>query len=102
MGNFFFFCIHFRTPLVKFLATPLVLTILIYIYVVSVDLGGNPSTIFLLVYALIAGVIGECSVILGFAYLRVWNNASLAGAATSAIISWAVTALAFGYFIWFS
>lgn len=74
----------------------------IYIYVVSVDLGGNPSTIFLLVYALIAGVIGECSVILGFAYLRVWNNASLAGAATSAIISWAVTALAFGYFIWFS
>ncbi|KAL9158492.1 hypothetical protein ABFS82_08G072500 [Erythranthe guttata] len=59
-------------------------------------LGGNPSTVFLLVYALIAGIIGLCSVILGFAHLRVWNNTTLASAATSAIISWAVTALAFG------
>ncbi|KAK6150963.1 hypothetical protein DH2020_015895 [Rehmannia glutinosa] len=59
-------------------------------------LGGNPSTIFLLIYALIAGVIGACSVFLGFAHLRVWNNVSLASATTSAVISWAVTALAFG------
>ncbi|KAI3451751.1 hypothetical protein Pfo_008416 [Paulownia fortunei] len=59
-------------------------------------LGGNPSTIFLLIYALIAGVIGACSVFLGFAHLQVWNNVSLASATTSAIISWAVTALAFG------
>ncbi|KAK4393629.1 UNVERIFIED_CONTAM: Membrane protein PM19L [Sesamum calycinum] len=59
-------------------------------------LGGNPSTIFLLVYALIAGVIGACSVCLGLAHLRVWNNVSLATAATSATIAVAVTALAFG------
>ncbi|KAL0378083.1 UNVERIFIED_CONTAM: Membrane protein PM19L [Sesamum radiatum] len=59
-------------------------------------LGGNPSTIFLLIYALIAGVIGACSVFLGFAHLRVWNNVSLATAATSATIAVAVTALAFG------
>ncbi|KAL0449991.1 UNVERIFIED_CONTAM: Membrane protein PM19L [Sesamum latifolium] len=59
-------------------------------------LGGNPSTIFLLIYALIAGVIGACSVFLGFAHLRVWNNVSLATAATSATIAMAVTALAFG------
>ncbi|KAK6125462.1 hypothetical protein DH2020_040795 [Rehmannia glutinosa] len=61
-------------------------------------LGGNPSTIFLLIYALIAGVIGACSVFLGFAHLHVWNNVSLASATTSAVISWGVTALAFGGF----
>ncbi|PIN02000.1 hypothetical protein CDL12_25486 [Handroanthus impetiginosus] len=59
-------------------------------------LGGNPSTIFLIIYALLAGVIGACSVILGFAHLRVWNDVSLASATTTAIISLAVTALAFG------
>ncbi|KAL3630333.1 hypothetical protein CASFOL_023317 [Castilleja foliolosa] len=59
-------------------------------------LGGNPSTIFLLVYALIAGVIGACSVLLGFAHLRAWTSVSLACATTTATISWALTALAFG------
>ncbi|XP_051126976.1 membrane protein PM19L-like [Andrographis paniculata] len=59
-------------------------------------LGGNPSTIFLLVYALIAGVIGASSILLGFLHLHLWNNASLPPASTSAIISWAITALAFG------
>lgn len=61
------------------------------------DLGGNPSTIFLLVYALIAGVMGACSVFLGYAHLRIWNDASLASATTSALFSSALTALAFGY-----
>ncbi|KAK4416511.1 Membrane protein PM19L [Sesamum alatum] len=42
------------------------------------------------------GVTGACSVFLGFAHLRVWNNVSLATAATSATISMALTALAFG------
>ncbi|GFP84417.1 hypothetical protein PHJA_000585500 [Phtheirospermum japonicum] len=60
-------------------------------------LGGNPSTIFLLIYALIAGVIGACSVFLGFAHLRAWNNVSLASATTAATISCALTGLAFGY-----
>ncbi|KAH6784620.1 hypothetical protein C2S52_009579 [Perilla frutescens var. hirtella] len=60
------------------------------------DLGGNPSTVFLLVYALIAGVIGACSVILGYAHLHIWTNVSLATATTSAMYSWALTALAFG------
>ncbi|KAL8472560.1 hypothetical protein ACS0TY_029675 [Phlomoides rotata] len=59
-------------------------------------LGGNPSTIFLLVYALIAGAIGGGAVLSGYIHLRVWSNVSLATATTSAIISWAVTALAFG------
>lgn len=59
-------------------------------------LGGNPSTIFLLIFALIAGVIGACSVFSGFVHHRAWNNASLASAASSAILAWAMTALAFG------
>ncbi|XP_057784248.1 membrane protein PM19L-like [Salvia miltiorrhiza] len=59
-------------------------------------LGGNPSTIFLLVYALIAGVMGACSVILGYAHLRIWSSLTLATATTSAIFSWALNALAFG------
>ncbi|WOG96594.1 hypothetical protein DCAR_0415930 [Daucus carota subsp. sativus] len=60
-------------------------------------LGGNPSTSFMLIFALIAGAIGECSVLIGFTHLRAWRSDSLATAASSAIISWAVTALAFGY-----
>ncbi|KAL1569798.1 hypothetical protein AAHA92_01232 [Salvia divinorum] len=59
-------------------------------------LGGNPSTIFLLVYALIAGVMCSCSLILGFAHLRLWTDLTLAVATTSAIFSSALTALAFG------
>lgn len=61
------------------------------------DLGGNPSTIFLLIFALIAGVIGACSVFSGFLHQRVWNSVSLASAASSAILAWATTVLAFGY-----
>ncbi|KAL8117917.1 membrane protein PM19L-like isoform X1 [Apium graveolens] len=59
-------------------------------------LGGNPSTSFMLIFALIAGAIGECSVLIGFTHLRAWRSDSLATAASSAIISWAITALSFG------
>lgn len=51
----------------------------------------------MLMFALIAGAIGECSVLIGFTHLRAWRSDSLATAASSAIISWAITALAFGY-----
>ncbi|CDP02791.1 unnamed protein product [Coffea canephora] len=59
-------------------------------------LGGNPSTSFLLVFALIGGVIGACSLFAGLIHLRAWHSDSLAGAASSAFISWTITALAFG------
>ncbi|XP_073038857.1 membrane protein PM19L-like [Primulina huaijiensis] len=59
-------------------------------------LGGNPSTIFLLIFALIAGTMGICSVFQGYMQARVWNSVGLASAATSAIISLGITALAFG------
>ncbi|KAJ6861269.1 hypothetical protein NC651_037373 [Populus alba x Populus x berolinensis] len=60
-------------------------------------LGGNPATIFMLIYALISGVIGASSMLVGFVHLRAWRNDSLASASAMAIISWAITALAFGF-----
>lgn len=59
-------------------------------------LGGNPSTTFLLTFALIGGMIGACSLFAGLMHLRAWHGSTLASASSSAFISWAVTALAFG------
>lgn len=59
-------------------------------------LGGNTATIFELIYALLAGVIGVCSVIAGLIHHRSWSRDSLGIAASTAVISFAVTALAFG------
>ncbi|EOY04229.1 AWPM-19-like family protein, putative [Theobroma cacao] len=50
----------------------------------------------MLIFALIAGVIGACSVLDGVVHYLSWRSDSLAAAASLAIISWAVTALAFG------
>ncbi|KAG9458078.1 hypothetical protein H6P81_002586 [Aristolochia fimbriata] len=60
------------------------------------DLRGNPSTSYLLVFSLLAAVIGVCSVLAGYLHLRTWGSASLAAAASSALVSWTITALAFG------
>ncbi|KAL6136740.1 hypothetical protein ACLB2K_062035 [Fragaria x ananassa] len=59
-------------------------------------LGGNTSTSFMLIFALIAGTFGACSVIIGMMHLRAWQHESHAAAASVAIISWAMIALAFG------
>ncbi|KAL5581972.1 hypothetical protein UlMin_014414 [Ulmus minor] len=59
-------------------------------------LGGNPSTTFMLIFALVAGVAGFCSLLSGLMHLRAWRGDSLAAAASLAILSWAFTALAFG------
>ncbi|XP_077234580.1 membrane protein PM19L-like [Tasmannia lanceolata] len=59
-------------------------------------LQGNPATSYLLIYSLLAGVIGVCSVFAGILHLRAWRNDSLAGVSSLALISWAITALAFG------
>lgn len=64
---------------------------------VFTDLGGNPSTSFMLIFALLASVVGLCSVLSGLVHLRAWRSDSLAGASSLAGISWAITALAFGY-----
>ncbi|KAL4652122.1 hypothetical protein ACB092_01G210300 [Castanea dentata] len=59
-------------------------------------LGGNSSTSFMLIFALIAGVVGACSVLPGLVHLRAWRSDSLAAAGSLAVLSWAITALAFG------
>lgn len=64
----------------------------------GIDLGGNPSTLFLLAFALIGGVIGVCSLFAGLMHFRTWRSDTLAGASSSAFISWAVTALTLGYY----
>lgn len=51
----------------------------------------------MLFFALLAGVVGACSVFHGLAHLRAWRSDSLAAAGSLAAISWAITALAFGY-----
>lgn len=68
-----------------------------FLSVLHTVLGGNGATSHMLVYALICGVTGACSVLIGAMHFRAWHGDSLASAAASAIISWAVTALAFGY-----
>ncbi|KAL2463496.1 AWPM-19-like family protein [Forsythia ovata] len=58
--------------------------------------GGNGATMFFLVFALLASVLGIASKVAGGTHLRAWRNDSLAAAGSSSIVAWAVTALAFG------
>ncbi|KAF3443905.1 hypothetical protein FNV43_RR13595 [Rhamnella rubrinervis] len=60
-------------------------------------LGGNPSTSFMLVFALLAGVVGVCSLLSGLIHLRAWRSDSLASAASLSALSWVITAIAFGF-----
>lgn len=59
-------------------------------------LGGNPSTTYMLVFALIGGAMGAASVLSGFMHRKAWGSASLASATSSAVLAWGVTAIAFG------
>ncbi|KAG5535305.1 hypothetical protein RHGRI_023171 [Rhododendron griersonianum] len=59
--------------------------------------GGNTATLFMLGYALLGGVIGVSSVIAGFIHNRSWSRDSLGIATSTALISFAVTAIAFGH-----
>lgn len=67
-----------------------------FLFVNNVDLGGNTSTGFLLIFALMAGAVGVCSVLTGMLHLKAWRSDSLAGALSSALVSWALTALSCG------
>lgn len=58
--------------------------------------GGNGATMFFLIFAILASLLGIISKLLGANHLRAWRNDSLAAAGSSALIAWAVTALAFG------
>ncbi|KAF9663962.1 hypothetical protein SADUNF_Sadunf17G0106600 [Salix dunnii] len=80
----------------KDLISPL-LAVNLVIQLINISTGGNPATSFMLIYALTGGVIGPSSMLVGFVHLPAWRNDSLAGASAMAIISLAITALAFGY-----
>lgn len=58
---------------------------------------GNGATFYFLVFAILAGVVGAASKLAGANHIRSWRNDSLAAAAASSIVAWAITALAFGY-----
>lgn len=57
---------------------------------------GNGATMYFLVFAILAGMMGVVSKFPGVNQIRAWRNDSLAAAGSSAVVAWAVTALAFG------
>ncbi|KAJ4954546.1 hypothetical protein NE237_011329 [Protea cynaroides] len=59
--------------------------------------GGNSATMFFLIFAILAGVVGVASKFAGGNHIRVWRNDSLAAAISSSLVAWAITALAFGF-----
>ncbi|XP_057959202.1 membrane protein PM19L [Malania oleifera] len=61
--------------------------------------GGNGATFFFLVFSIMAGVVGIASKVAGANHIRAWRNDSLAAAASSSLVAWALTALAFGFAI---
>lgn len=60
---------------------------------------GNAATGFFVTFALIAGVAGVASILAGFDNYRSWDSTSRPAAVSSAIIAWALTVLAMGYYI---
>lgn len=58
--------------------------------------GGNGATMFFLTFAMLAAVLGVVSKFLGGNHIRSWRNDSLAAAASSSVVAWALTALAAG------
>ena len=57
---------------------------------------GNGATFYFLIFAILAGVLGVVSKLAGGNHIRSWRSDSLAAAAASATVAWAVTMLAFG------
>ncbi|KAG9137493.1 hypothetical protein Leryth_016791 [Lithospermum erythrorhizon] len=60
------------------------------------SMGGNGATSFFLIFTILAAVLGIASKFAGGNHLRAWRSDSLAAAGSSAIVAWAVTALAVG------
>ncbi|MCL7022818.1 hypothetical protein MKW94_006885 [Papaver nudicaule] len=58
--------------------------------------GGNGATMFFIIFSILAGVVGVASKLAGASHIRAWRNDSLAAAGSSALVAWAITALAFG------
>lgn len=59
-------------------------------------LGGNAATNYMLIFALLGGTTGVASIIVGYSHYRAWKVETMAAAASSAAIAWAMMGLAFG------
>jgi len=57
---------------------------------------GNEATGFMVIFALIAAVVGAASCLSGLRHLRVWGAQSLASSVASSMAAWALTLLAMG------
>ncbi|KAH9310774.1 hypothetical protein KI387_025809 [Taxus chinensis] len=57
---------------------------------------GNEATGFLVIFSLIAAVVGAGSCLSGLHHLRVWTAESLASSASAAMAAWGLTLLAMG------
>lgn len=57
----------------------------------------NPATFYLVIFALLAGVVGVAAKLSGAHHLRVWHHDSLAGSNAAAFIAWLITLLAVGF-----
>lgn len=60
---------------------------------------GNEATGFMIIFALIAAVVGASSCLSGIQHLRVWTAQSLASSTASSMTAWALTLLAMGLVI---
>ncbi|ERN15837.1 hypothetical protein AMTRI_Chr07g25800 [Amborella trichopoda] len=58
---------------------------------------GNGATLYFLIFSILAGVVGVASKLLGANHVRAWRSDTLAATASSAVVAWAITALAFGF-----
>jgi len=57
---------------------------------------GNAATGFMVIFALIAGVVGAGSCLSGIHHIMSWKHESLAAAASGAMTAWSLTLLAMG------
>ncbi|KAK8959735.1 hypothetical protein KSP40_PGU006529 [Platanthera guangdongensis] len=60
-------------------------------------LTGNISTVHFLIFSLISGVMGLCSIAAGLVHLGAWRGDSLAAAVSSALVAWSMTVVTFGF-----
>ncbi|CAM0952109.1 unnamed protein product [Alopecurus aequalis] len=59
-------------------------------------IAANGATFYFLVFAILAGVVGAASKLAGVHHVRASRGDSLAASASSALVAWAITALAAG------
>ncbi|XP_057537623.1 membrane protein PM19L-like [Amaranthus tricolor] len=59
--------------------------------------GQNGATLYLIIFSLVAGVVGAVSCLFGLNHVTYWGPDSLPAAAVAAAIAWGLTVLALGF-----